>query len=254
MSVLPTWSIQDQHRALCRAAAQGHAQEVAALLPSLRWSFDGPAVPPLDRSSSFDDGWLPHTPLAHAAEGGHLSVIDLLLDHGATLNHRGDDGMSALHHAILTGQAKAMEHLIVRGADPGLTDMLGHTALMLAVAVPHPILAERLIRLGASIDGRGALGHTALHIAAEGTQADHGHLAQLLLDHGADPSLTSELGMTPLEQARRTAVNGRTPAFDVLFAYHMNVTVGRERAALDQALDEVPTGPPSPVVDPRRRL
>jgi ankyrin repeat protein len=47
-----------------------------------------------------------------------LALVDLLLDHGADVNGRRRDGMTALHTAGYRGHLKVIRRLVERGADP----------------------------------------------------------------------------------------------------------------------------------------
>eukprot|EP00959_Pyramimonas_sp_CCMP1952_P111071 2323584-Pyramimonas_sp.AAC.1 len=55
-------------------------------------------------------------------------------------------------------------------------------------------MAELLLAVGADVNSRNREGMTALHLAA---REGHAKLAQLLIDHGADPSTADHEGCTP---------------------------------------------------------
>jgi ankyrin repeat protein len=110
------------------------------------------------------------SPLIQAARSGSLDRIKLLLDSGADVNLPGPtgDGWDAtpLQHAILARQAGAVRLLLDRGADPNR--VAGPNA-------PAPLL-----------------------LAAGDTDPT---FVNLLLAHGAEPTIEGEGGVTPLSRA-----------------------------------------------------
>jgi len=59
------------------------------------------------------------TPLHAAVEGGHKDLVDLLLEHNATIDARASDGSTPLHVAARKGHAAVAELLLRRGAPVG---------------------------------------------------------------------------------------------------------------------------------------
>lgn len=57
------------------------------------------------------------TPLTRAAEGGHVSVLQLLLDRGADVNAKSTAAMTALHFAASGGRSECVRALLAGGAD-----------------------------------------------------------------------------------------------------------------------------------------
>ena len=112
----------------------------------------------------------PESPLIQAARTGSLDTIQLLLDSGADVNVPGPTGddwdATPLQHAILARQSGAVRLLLERGADPN------HVANPNA---PAPLL-----------------------LAAGDTDPT---FVNLLLAHGADPTVEDENGVTPLARA-----------------------------------------------------
>ncbi len=56
------------------------------------------------------------TALTFAAAGGYEDLVKLLLDRGATLEHRDKKGFSPLILAATAGHAKVVERLLIAGA------------------------------------------------------------------------------------------------------------------------------------------
>ncbi len=121
--------------ALMVAAAKGHAELVSYLI-----SIDVEA----DAVDVYN--W---TPLIRATYENRLEVVDVLLEsQRVQVNHRDDQGASALHHAAGNGFWKMTGRLIDAGADPTLTDNNRLTPLDRARAARHPkvlkVLCENL--------------------------------------------------------------------------------------------------------------
>ena len=80
----------------------------------------------------------------------------------------------------------------------------GNTALWFAAQGPPPTgfeIARLLIDAGAEIDRQCEHGRTALQMAAAWGHLD---VVQLLIEHGADPTIRDDEGMTPSEFAMRS--------------------------------------------------
>ena len=66
-----------------------------------------------DVNARQQQGWMP---LHEAAGGGKLEILDLLLEHGAKLNAKNDEGKTPLAIAMERGQTAAANELRKRGA------------------------------------------------------------------------------------------------------------------------------------------
>jgi ankyrin repeat protein len=75
-------------------------------------------------------GW---TPLHYAATGGHVAVIEHLLEHSAYIDAESPNGTTPLMMAAMYGTPEAVKALIQAGADPTLQNQLGMSALDFAV-------------------------------------------------------------------------------------------------------------------------
>jgi ankyrin repeat protein len=190
------------------------------------------------------------TPVAFAARRGHIDALRALLDAGADVNDTAEvipaNGQTPiLTLAIANGHYEAAAFLLERGADPNLMDN-GWTALhQLARSRAEPgksrtnvgwtigptmtgsvsglELAEQLLVKGANVNTQATkefedyyrhapvsrIGATPLLMAARVSDAP---LIRLLIEHGADHTLATKDGMTPL---MATAGNGiRSPNED----------------------------------------
>ena len=124
----------------------------------------------LDDGHNADEGGDPWTPLIWASRSGSIEAIKVLLDSGADVNLAGSTGdnwdATPLQHAILQRQTAAVRLLLDRGADPNRGAGPGSPApLLLAAGDTDPAILN------------------------------------LLLAHGADPTVEDEHGATPLSRA-----------------------------------------------------
>jgi ankyrin repeat protein len=140
------------------------------------------------------------TPLYLAAVGGAADAVRALLAAGADPDEErlGPSDGTPLCGAACWGYEDAVRALLAGGADPNLAEADGFLPLQWAALGPHHGTAAALLEAGANPNPPCA----PLVIAA-----DRGALGlvQLLLDHGADPSLRDESGRTALEAAEAKA-------------------------------------------------
>ena len=69
------------------------------------------------------------TPLCWAAMSGHTHVVGLLLDNGADIDARNEDGSAPLHGAAFMGRAETAVLLLDRGADANARNHKGESPL-----------------------------------------------------------------------------------------------------------------------------
>jgi ankyrin repeat protein len=123
------------------------------------------------------------TALHLAARFGREDLVRLLVDRGARLGARDEDGATALHLAARHGEAEVARVLLTAGADPGATTKLGRTPL---------------------------------HDAAQGFGTSDGldarlEVARLLLARGADPNAREKSGFRPLRYVLSPGGDPRRP-------------------------------------------
>jgi ankyrin repeat protein len=163
------------------------------------------------------------TALYDAAIEGHVGIVELLLDHGAEINAKTDDGNTPLHVAL--PHPAVVRLLLERRADVNAVNGRDRTPLHEAAQEGHLQAAKLLLDNGADVDVKDDLGQTPLHSTAGmsmsedvsswlGEGADEGEdqgdvirnaarleIARLLLDKGAEVSAKDNDGMTPLQLA-----------------------------------------------------
>ena len=84
-------------------------------------------------------GW---TPLHYAATGGHVPIVEFLLDESAYIDAESPNGTTPLMMAAMYGSPEAVKFLIQAGADLTLKNQLGMTALDFAVRGQRPNARE----------------------------------------------------------------------------------------------------------------
>ncbi len=80
-------------------------------------------------------GW---TPLHYAATGGHVPVIEYLLDNSAYIDAESPNGTTPLMMAAMYGSPEAVKHLIQAGADLQIKNGANMTALDFALKGNRP--------------------------------------------------------------------------------------------------------------------
>ncbi|KAM7198944.1 Ankyrin repeat-containing domain protein, partial [Rhypophila sp. PSN 637] len=170
--------------AFLAAASRGHIEIVDFLLPFAAES----------DADSLSQGFL------EAVRNGHLRIMKLILTRAlnhthdnkvAVLDYMDEDGMTALHHASISGHKDVMEYMMSKGANLNAVDKLGRSALMRACEAGHVELVKILLMahrsdIRSEINKRDRSGRTAFDLAAENGDAK---ILEYLLLHGADPKM-----------------------------------------------------------------
>ncbi|KAF7923720.1 uncharacterized protein EAE98_007538 [Botrytis deweyae] len=151
------------------------------------------------------------TALSLAAENNHVSVLQLLLETGASITTRDNlYGLTPLEWGALQGNVEIVKILMEKAVS-----WSGASLLSIAAARRHVSLVKFLLEKGANINSIDQYwGCTALHLAA-----GYGHTAIvfLLLARGADPNIIDRSkGHTPLYYA---IYKGRHETVKVLLDY-----------------------------------
>lgn len=86
------------------------------------------------------------TMLYLACQGGHINIVNFLLDHHANINHQIDTAQTPIHVASLFGHSAIVETLIKKNATIDLADEDGKTPFYLACENGHRVVAEILLK------------------------------------------------------------------------------------------------------------
>jgi len=137
---------------------------------------------------------------------GQVETVKLLIDKGADIEAKSNDGLTALICAAGAGQVETVKLLIDRGADIEAKNNDGLTVLMCAASMGQTETVELLLNKGADIEAKNKdkANATALICAAAMGQTE---TVKLLINKGA------EIGANALMAA---ASNGQTKTVELL--------------------------------------
>jgi ankyrin repeat protein len=142
--------------------------------------------------------------LVKAAEGGHMTVVEELLARGANLDWRSASGQTALFSACLKGKDNIVRLLVGKGANVNAKDNEERTPLLCLAAEKvakwkWTINTFRiLLENGAAVDAKDKLDRTSLLWCATN---NHIGLAELLLASQANVAATNNRSRTALHLA-----------------------------------------------------
>ena len=108
-----------------------------------------------------DGTWEKRTPLMWAAKMGRTDCVKYLIQNGAQLDLKDDDGDTALHLAAYWGHLEVMKRLLEAGQHINLRGVCARTPLMVAANYDHTDCVEYLLQNGAQPDLKDEYGQTA---------------------------------------------------------------------------------------------
>jgi ankyrin repeat protein len=155
----------------------------------------------LDEDGRLVEGRPGITPLLFAAGRGHVDVVRLLLERGADIEARNEQGGTALHYALLPSSNEGvLDVLLDWGADASRTGLRGVTPLILASGQGLTGAVKRLLRSlgGQGLNAQMDTGATALWGVCN---MGHTNTARVLLLEGADHTIGDHDGITALMAA-----------------------------------------------------
>ena len=129
--------------------------------------------------------------------GGDADVVQVLIDAGADIEMKDCYGYSPLHSACTSGALEVVKMLVRVGAAVCVTDNTEQTCLMLAAHCGHTETVRYLVSLP-EVELNRREGKTALHCAVK---ANHADVVQLLIDAGADTYAKNYMGHSALHYA-----------------------------------------------------
>ncbi|CAF0895356.1 unnamed protein product [Rotaria sordida] len=133
------------------------------------------------------------TPLSIAARHNRRKIVQILLSHKETnVNHRNDQGGTALHFASagIVDSPECVELLLKHGGKVNAQDLKNNTAAMVACFFNKPRILTTLIRAGADLAVRNNEGKDAYDVAVE-KEFDEckDHVAKSLEKRGIKPGV-----------------------------------------------------------------
>lgn len=181
-------------------------------------------VVPVDEDEPDDSEW---SPLLHAANNGDVSIVRLLLAHGANLAYGTPCHQAlAIHYAAFNGWDTIVRLLVAAGSPLNPLDMFGKTPLFDACAQGRTHVVQILLEAGATPlppfrmprSGHPLNKETCLQVA---THSGHAEIVQILLSlrtiDGSRPvferqakldciSIASQHGHLEIEQSLRATL------------------------------------------------
>ena len=151
-----------------------------------------------------------------AAVRGDVTKIRQLLDDGVLVNRANNRGETALMHATLRGHLQCMQLLIDRGADVNAIakGADGRSAVAYACMRSEVETLKLLLDRGGDVNARGDEEMTPLMYACRFCKPA---CVALLLERGANPTLTDHLGDTALAYCKteeiRKMIEDLTPDY-----------------------------------------
>lgn len=138
------------------------------------------------------------TPLILATLKGNINIVKWLLDKGADVNHKNQQGHSPLQYACSKGYKDIVEYLLSHGANINIQDNRGDTSIHRLVSLGRTEILSML--LGHCVEPdlglQNSEGNTALHIACED---DESTCALLLIEHKASVEVENKKKQMPLD-------------------------------------------------------
>ena len=135
-----------------------------------------------------------------------ITITELLIEKGADIEAKDDDGINALVYASTYNNEEMVKFLLEKGADANTvceienehTD-IASTPLMNAAYRGNTNIINMLLENGADINYTTDYGMTALMMASSFNQFE---AAKVLLENNADTSVTDEYGRTALDLSK----------------------------------------------------
>jgi ankyrin repeat protein len=151
------------------------------------------------------------TPLMLASTNGHPGVVKMMLPAMDRLELAQKDlqGWTTLHHAAYGGRIEVVDLLLSKGAQVQSKDATGRTPLMLAADKGHLAALSVLIKAmhGQGLDENDAQGWTALHHAVSMAYRSL-KVVHRLLDKGARPDAKDHRGVSVLMLVAKGGYSG----------------------------------------------
>lgn len=136
------------------------------------------------------------TALLVAADCGHEKILKLLLDMDVPVNTRDIGDRTALHRAAYRNDISMVNTLLRHGADVNAMDKAGYTPWSEALLMPgHEDVEKILVSWSANVNPSDCDGRSVLYMSAAG---GHIFIVDKLIEAGADPSVRTVYGWTPL--------------------------------------------------------
>ncbi|XP_019182617.1 PREDICTED: ankyrin repeat domain-containing protein, chloroplastic [Ipomoea nil] len=141
------------------------------------------------------------------AASGEFYFSRSLLKHIVDVNLPDNDGLTAIHRAILAKKHAIFNFLLRESANPLIRDKDGATLMHYAVWTASSPMIKILLLYNVDINLQDEYGWTPLHLAVQSRRTD---VVKLLLLKGADKTLRNRDGLTPIDLCLHSGRNIRT--------------------------------------------
>ncbi|KAK6745101.1 hypothetical protein RB195_011669 [Necator americanus] len=171
--LVDAYDCHDFAKAMCAACEHGRADTVqfflsrGASLSTMQWPPERPALICAVESGSWDlvvavlalpncdiecTDAFGRTPVIAAARCAHVGLIDMLVNKGANINQRDENGWTALTHAVHKNHSPSVQLLLDRNAEITGKDKTGKSLAHIACAVASRSIVDRLLEAGMLIE------------------------------------------------------------------------------------------------------
>ena len=138
------------------------------------------------------------TALMMASLRGNTDLIRLMLEHKASVRTRDSSGKTALMYAVFSARVAAVRLLLDQGAAAEESEHDGDTPLIKAAALRYRSIVQLLLDRDAKVNASNQSGETALLRASVNGYSE---IVRLLLDRGANVNARMKNGETALTSA-----------------------------------------------------
>lgn len=145
-----------------------------------------------------------YAPLHYAAMKRRIDMFTLLLEYGANINARTNDGWTPLMHLVNASSLpeheypELVEQFLQMKPDIDVKNNFEDNALLNACSKTNSLVAIPLLEAGANIHAKDKDDNTPLHWAV---RARNKEIIRQLLARGADKTVHNQFGQTPIDHA-----------------------------------------------------
>uniref|UniRef100_A0A8D2PXJ0 Transient receptor potential cation channel subfamily A member 1 n=1 Tax=Zosterops lateralis melanops TaxID=1220523 RepID=A0A8D2PXJ0_ZOSLA len=153
------------------------------------------------------------TPLHHAAEGGQIELMQLIIDDSSyeVLNVMDSSGNTPLHWATKKNQVESVRLLLSRGANPNILNSNMMAPLHMAVQSLHNEIVKILVQHSSTdVNLEGEAGNTPIIVAC---YKDNPEALTLLIENGGKICKPNKTGCMPIHAA---AFSGAKKCLEIL--------------------------------------
>uniref|UniRef100_A0A8C6J6L8 Transient receptor potential cation channel subfamily A member 1 n=1 Tax=Melopsittacus undulatus TaxID=13146 RepID=A0A8C6J6L8_MELUD len=152
------------------------------------------------------------TPLHHAAEGGQIELMQLIIDDSSceVLNVMDSSGNTPLHWATKKNQVESVSLLLSRGANPNILNSNMMAPLHMAVQSLHNEIVKVIQHSSTDVNLEGEAGNTPITVAC---YKDNPEALTLLIENGGKICKPNKTGCMPIHAA---AFSGAKTCMEIL--------------------------------------